>query len=503
VFIRLAILLHLDNVIDSGDASVSFSSVVLLGQLRVEIGKDAGKATPVKLIVDILGFWDADEKRYGFLARLRDSKIGGVDIIGSLAVYGEYGEKSRFMLAAGGFNPHFTDVPDAIRSMDDRLGASFKISVIKVTLTGYFAITPGTIQFGLNLAVVAKFGSVSIEGDLGGDALLQFKPYKHFLIDFHLNIAVKYKGHSLASVKCVGTIEGPGLWRIKGKATFSILWWDIDCPFDESWGTPPPLDGTSTNVQAELQTALRQTSNWSAQLPAGADAFVTLAPPAGTTIPLAHPLGRFAFSQNIVPLGLTLERYGSGAVTGPTRFDLEHVKVGGVEVTSRTMVREQFARAQYLEESDDEVLARPSFEPMDAGVEFAGVGFEVPASGTWGVLSFETSYVGGGPQTFKFTKRTTLVSRTLDGATASLHATSGAAGRSPLRDRDRMSADTSARLDVTAPPLAVAKRDTLTRATDVALSGQAVFAPAIAAQQPAATRGDTVLVEEFELAGVG
>ena len=225
---------------------------------------------------------------------------------------------------------------------------------------------------------------MSIEGDLGGDALLQFKPYKHFLIDFHLNIAVKYKGHSLASVKCVGTIEGPGLWRIKGKATFSILWWDIDCPFDESWGTPPPLDGTSTNVQAELQNALRQTSNWSAQLPAGSDAFVTLAPPAGTTIPLAHPLGRFAFSQNVVPLGLTLERYGSGAVTGPTRFDLEHVKVGGVEVTSRTMVREQFARAQYLEESDDEVLARPSFEPMDAGVEFAGVGFEVPASGTCG-----------------------------------------------------------------------------------------------------------------------
>ena len=503
IFLRLAILLKLDNVIDAGDASVSFSSVVLLGQLRVEIGKDLGTSTPVKLIVDILGFWDADEKRYGFLARLRDSKIGGVDIIGSLAVYGEYGEKSRFILAAGGFNPHFTDVPDAIRSMDDRLGASFKISVIKVTLTGYFAITPGTIQFGLNLAVVAKFGSVSIEGDLGGDALLQFKPYKHFLIDFHLNIAVKYKGHSLASVKCVGTIEGPGLWRIKGKATFSILWWDIDCPFDESWGTPPPLDGTSTNVQAELQNALRQTSNWSAQLPAGSDAFVTLAPPAGTTIPLAHPLGRFAFSQNVVPFGLTLERFGSGAVTGPTRFDLEHVKVGGVEVTSRTMVREQFARAQYLEESDDEVLARPSFEPMDAGVEFAGVGFEVPASGTVGVLSFETSYVGGGPETFRFTKRTTLVSRGLDGATASLHATLGAAGRSPLRDRDRLSADTSARVDVTAAPLAVARRDTLTRATNVTLTGQAVFAPAIAAQQPAAARADTVLVEEFELAGVG
>ena len=65
--------------------------------------------------------------------------------------------------------------------------------------------------------------------------------------------------------------RGAGLWRIKGKATFSILWWDIDCPFDESWGTPPPLEGMSMNVQAELQAALRQASNWSAQLPSGSD----------------------------------------------------------------------------------------------------------------------------------------------------------------------------------------------------------------------------------------
>src|SRR6185503_3117848 len=158
-------------------------------------------------------------------------------------------------------------------------------------------------------------------------------------------------------------------------------------------------------------------------------------------------------------------------------------------------------RAQYLEESDDEVLSRPSFEPMDAGVEFAGVGFEVPATGgTFGALTFETSYVGGGPKTFRFTKRTALVSRSLDGVTAAAHAASGAAGRSPLRDRDRMSADTSAKLDVTAPPLAVAQRDTLTRAPAAALAGQAVFAPAIAAQQ---IPSKTVLVEEFELAGVG
>ena len=113
---------------------------------------------------------------------------------------------------------------------------------------------------------------MELEGELGGDALFQSKPYKHFLIDFHVSVAVKFHGHSLASVKCVGTIEGPGLWRLTGKASFSLLFWDVDVPFDESWGTPPPLEGVSINVQAELQAALLEPANWSAQLPSGATA---------------------------------------------------------------------------------------------------------------------------------------------------------------------------------------------------------------------------------------
>jgi hypothetical protein len=507
VFLRLAIILHLDNVIGAGDASVSFSSVVLLGQLRVEIGKDAlGKATPVKLIVDILGFWDADQKRYGFLARLRDSKIGGVDITGSLAVYGEYGDHSRFMLAAGGFNPHFTDVPDAIRSMDDRLGAAFKISAFKVTITGYFAITPGTIQFGLNMSAKAKLGPVELEGELGGDALFQSKPYKHFLIDFHVSVAIKYKGHSLASVKCVGTVEGPGLWRLTGKATFSILFWDVDVDFDESWGTPPPLEGVAINVQAELQTALLEPANWSAQLPSGSNGLVTLAPDPTTKVPLAHPLGRFAFTQQVVPFGLGLERFGDGSVAGPSLFNVEHVKVNGDEVTDRSMLQQQFARAQFINETDDEVMSRPSFEPMDAGVEFAGTGFVVPTSGTSMTLQFETAYVGGDVKKFRYTTRATLLSKTLDASIAATHALSGSAARSRLRDSETLTADNSSKLKVTAPPLAAAAPDSMKVAAGVALPGQASFSASVAEQAIAkqSTNGKKpLLVEAYELVGAG
>ena len=348
---------------------------------------------------------------------------------------------------------------------------------------------------------------MELEGELGGDALFQSKPYKHFLIDFHVSIAIKYHGHSLASVKCVGTLEGPGLWRLKGKASFSILFWDVDVDFDESWGTPPPLEGVSINVQAELQAALLEPANWSAQLPSGSNGFVTLAPDPSTKAPLAHPLGRFAFSQQVVPFGLTLERFGDGTVAGPALFNVEHVKVNGDEVTDRSMMQQQFARAQFINETDDEVMSRPSFEPMDAGVEFAGAAFVVPTSGTSMTLQFETAYVGGEPNKFRYTTRATLFSRTLDASIAATHALSGSAARSRLRDSEKLSADIGAKLSVTAPPLAAAQQGSMTAAAGVALSGQAAFAPAVAAEAIAkqgGTNGERpVLVEAYELVGAG
>ena len=84
------------------------------------------QALIVRLIVDILGFWDWAQKRYGFIARLRDSRIGPVDITGGLGVWGEYGEHPRFLLAAGGFNPRFKDVPAEMSGAVDRLGAALQ-----------------------------------------------------------------------------------------------------------------------------------------------------------------------------------------------------------------------------------------------------------------------------------------------------------------------------------------------------------------------------------------
>lgn len=507
VYIRLGIILQLDNVFGVG--SISFSKLVLIGQLRVQIVPDEKKGiNPVKLIVDILGFWDADQRRYGFLARLRDSKIGGVDITGSLAVYGEYGDHPRFVLAAGGFNPRFLDVPDAIKGVLDRLGASFKIGRFKILLQGYFAITPATVQAGASLTAKGEIGPVSLEGEIGFDLICYFEPRFHFITDFRVIVALKFHGHNLAGITLKGSIEGPGLWHIEGKATFSILWWDIDVNVNESWGDAAPVQEIRTNVSALLAAEVAKLENWSAQLPAGAETMVTFGPTAGATMPLAHPLGRFVFTQRVVPLGLQLQRFGSGQIDGPSQFDLDHVTVG---VTSPTVipperlpaVTEQFCRSSFLDVSEDERLTMPSFEPMNAGVEFSAPDFQIPVDVTRGTLDYELAYLGVQPKSGIKLLRRGVLPGILDAAATVELGKSGAAGRAEFRATERMSAKVASRIAVVPPPLAAATKDSLTQSADVVLTGQATYSQSMARQAVKdARRADTVLVEAFELVGV-
>ena len=508
VFIRVGLLIQMANVFGSGDGEFAFSQIVLIGQLRVEIGptKEDATITVVKLVVDIVGFWDLDKKRYGFIARLRDSKIAKIDITGSLAVWGEYGDKSRFLLAAGGFNPRFKDVPTEIGGVLDRLGAAFKVGRFSLTLTGYFALSPGTIQFGVNLAAKATIGPVGLTGDIGFDALIYREPTTHFLVDFHIKAAVTFKGHSLAGVKVEGTIEGPGLWHVKGKVTFSILLWDIDKSFDETWGTADEATIVQTSVVGLLTTELNRRENWTAQLPAGGDAMATIASRPGELATLAHPLGRFTFSQRTVPLGLSMEKFGEGGIDGPNRFDVTAMRVGdsGLAATERAAVRDHFPRSQFLEMTEEDRLTRASFEEMDAGVEFSSAAFSVSESAIWVDMEYETAYLDIDQRAFNGTRRDGALRRVaLDMSLVGILAGHGAAARAPQRLDERNKAKTGSRIDLSPAPLAAGERTAFTVDPEVSLGGQARTVEMIAEQQ---FRPDdeerSQLVEEFELAGV-
>jgi hypothetical protein len=70
--------------------------------------------------------------------------------------------------------------------------------------------------------------------------------------------------------------------------------------------------------------------------------------------------------QQVVPLNLTrdVDTYGGAPVAGPRRFAL----TGKLNETSGTSVQGAFAPARFFALSDDEKLAAPSFEAMDAGL---------------------------------------------------------------------------------------------------------------------------------------
>lgn len=506
VFIRIGVLIQLENVFGSGNGDVRFSRAVLIGQLKVLLGptKAEPETTVVRLIIDVLGFWDRDQKRYGVIARLRDSKIATIAITGSLAVWGDYGAQPRFLLAAGGFHPRFKDVPTEMGGVLDRLGAAFEVGRFKLAITAYFAMSPGTLQFGVDIAASAKIGPVAIKGNIGFDALIYREPRTYFLVDFRVSVEVSYKGHSLAAVKCVGTVEGPGLWHVAGRVTFSILWWDIDKSFDESWGSSPALDIVSTDVKALLAAELARAENWSAQLPAGADAMVTLAPRPGDTALLAHPIGRAVFSQRVAPFGLALQRYGSTKVGGPVKFEVTAVKLGGLAVplAACAPVQEHFARAQFLDMSEADKLAKPSFEAMDAGLEFSSAAFHPSASVLTTTLDYETAYIDFDDQGFNPTRPDKrLRGIGTDHALLGVLAGRGAAARAPQRHDERQAAKTRARVSLASAPLAAATRDTLVAEPAVKLGANAGRAVMLAEQRVTpALAGNVQLCESFELA---
>src|SRR4029079_15465603 len=91
---------------------------------------------------------------------------------------------------------------------------------------------------------------------------------------------------------------------------------------------------------------------------------------------LLHPQGTLTVRQSAIPLNLTrdLDRVGSSVPAGERRFAITRAAIGPVVATTAS-VQEMFAPGQFFDMSDDDKLAAPSYEAMDAGVEFGDGGY--------------------------------------------------------------------------------------------------------------------------------
>jgi hypothetical protein len=321
----------------------------------------------IRLNLDAMGVLDFDASTLAIDAVLVDSRlVHQFPITGSAAVRAAWsGDGAGFIMSVGGFNPRFGP-PASFPSLERVAIALCSGNNPRLVCDAYLAITANTVQFGARASLYAEALGFSVTGDVGFDALVTLLP-PHFIVDFHASVQLKRGSHNLFKVTIDGTLEGPLPLRIASKVSFEIFWISFSVHFDYTLvGGGVSQTVPAVAVAAELIKALVDRASWTTRRASQVAQGVSLRNlTAGTTMVL-EPLGQLVVQQQVAPLNTArdVDTFGGAPVTGDRRFNLTATLNG----QSGQPVPGPFAPARYFTMSDDEKLAAPSFEAMDAGV---------------------------------------------------------------------------------------------------------------------------------------
>ena len=337
--------------------------LVLLGRLRAVLPDE--RAAVVRLQMDMLGVIDFDRQEAAVDATLVDSRLAEFALTGDMAMRMSWGPQSTFLLAVGGFHPRFT-APPGFPALARVAVALADGDNPRLRLEAYLALTSNTVQLGARLDLSVRAGRFTVAGFLAFDALVTLEPLA-FTVDIAGKLAVSVSGHTILSVSLALTLSGPQPWHARGRASFSILFFDVSVHFEVTIGeAPPPALPASVDVAPLVRAAFADVRAWSAQLPAGGEALVTLRS-VETADVLAHPLGTLQVRQRVAPLERTLERFGANVPSGARLFRVSGATIGGAGV-ALAGVDDLFAPGQFRALTDEQKLSLPSFESMPSGV---------------------------------------------------------------------------------------------------------------------------------------
>lgn len=319
--------------------------IILIGQAHMMLPTAAARLLEIHL--DVLGILSFEEKCLEIQASIYDSRLLFLELSGDAAFRFSWGPSPDFGLSLGGFHPRF--VPPAGFPALRRLRIAIGRGPFTLSCEVYFALTSNSLQFGaraelkINLAVIEVYGFVAF------DALFIFSPFS-FAISIEAGVAVRMVGLELLSLRLLFELSGPRPWRALGDAKLHILFWDVTVHFDVTWGDDKPELMEPVDPLPAFLQALADAGS----LPA------TAAVPLLTTAKLS-PLEPIEIRQKVLPLGVRLAKSGMAPVAA-------HDEVSLASTRTVSLVSESFARAQFLDLSDDEKLVAPAFEPMPAGL---------------------------------------------------------------------------------------------------------------------------------------
>jgi hypothetical protein len=343
------------------------SKVVLLGSVRASIDAPDGRAL-LQLRLDVMGVLDLPKQTLEFDAVLVDSQLLEVfELTGGAAFRLNWGPKPHVVMSVGGFHPQFDPAPLTFPSSLTRIAMTRgrRQDPFYLRFEGYFAITGNSLQLGASAEMVLRAAGFVAEGSFAFDVLIRFQPFS-FELDVRASLRVAYKGRTLAGVKVVGSLSGPGPIEFSGKVSFEILFLTISWRGSFQFGTSSPATVTPIeSVAAELLPELREPRNLVAADGGDREVVLELDTHDAAT-PLVPPLGRLIWQQTRAPLNLLLERFEGAPVPEPATLWVTHDLAGPADDQI-----EWFAPGMFVALSDAEKLDRPGFEEFDAGVSLA------------------------------------------------------------------------------------------------------------------------------------
>jgi N-acetylneuraminic acid mutarotase len=345
-------------------------NVAILGLLECVLPSE--DVALLALRVSFVGAIEVDKSRLWFFAQLFDSRVLTMTIEGGMGLLVAWGDNPDFVLSVGGFHPSFTPPPLPFpvppRISVDILNSPGQL----IRVSGYFAVTSNTVQFGAKAELRLGFGGFGVEGHLAFDALFRFSPFS-FIIRISAGVSLKAFGVGVFSIDLDFTLEGPAPWRAHGRGSISLLFFEISADFDITWGEERTTTLPPVAVLALLEAEVRKVEGWQTRLPAGGfNPMVTLRQlPPGDDLVL-HPLGSLFIAQRAIPLGVRIDRVGAQRPSDGKRFTVTPAQNSGL--VRRSVTGDKFAMAQFQDMDDAAKLSRPAYETQDAGLELVAAG---------------------------------------------------------------------------------------------------------------------------------
>lgn len=408
--------------------SLPEGKIALLGSIAALLPDP--EAPLLELRLDLIGEIDFPAGTLFMQASLYDSRLLGIiELSGDMGMFLAATGQRYFLMSVGGYHPGFQPpalVPETLHNLTRMTAAIQVADNVSVTLTNYFAVTSNTVQFGSAVDLVASvkvaFKTYRAVGYFGFNVLLRFSPFA-VIADFAAGVGIYSGDKELMGVHFEAYLEGPDPWYVTGHASFKFF--GVKVKFDVEVGSQVGSEPKeAVELRSQVREAFAASSAWSEIAPATLAAGITYVEGAGEDTAWIRPDHLVEVAQGVAPLNREIEVVGQGLpAAGDNRFTITDAGLNGS--TAAWEIRtDWFAPAQYERMSDDEKLARASFEEMDAGVSFGGGGLETTtdpeALGRETVLDYEDVMYENAPATALKLEPGHLLNAALSGS-ASLH----------------------------------------------------------------------------------